>query len=53
MDPGWVGFRSLFYLSPPLHMAFLTVEMRIHPEVSTLGFMLGLFLFLWVGLEEA
>lgn len=41
----------LFLLSPTLHMAFLTVEMRIHPEVSTLGFMLGCF-FLWVGLER-
>lgn len=50
---GWLASRSpLFLLSPTLHMAFLMVEMRIHPEVSTLGFMLGLFLFVWVGLER-
>lgn len=50
---GWLASRSpLFLLSPTLYMAFLTVEIKIHPEVSTLGFMLGLFLFLWVGLER-
>lgn len=39
---GWLQGPHSFYC-PTIHMAFLTVEMRrIHPEVSTLGLMLGL-----------
>ena len=46
---GRLASRSLlFLLSPTVHMAFLTVEMRrIHPGVSTLGLMLGLCFFLF------